>query len=648
MTRAPGRFLVSSRGSNGLYTIQDRPSHPTLALKDEPMEVMRPKPSSTRRFRLGRSVRRWGACLVLATTFWPAARGPARRGPWTSAARSCRSSPTTASSATGRTPRPARPAFGSTSRSRRSARRDPVIVPGKGDESEVILRVTSRDPDEVMPPPQVETVADPRAGRTAEALDRRGGDVGETLGLRAAATVRAPGGPGARLAASIRSTGSSWPGSRRRGCTPRPRRERATLIRRVTLDLTGLPPTPAEVDAFLADPAPDAYETVVDRLLASPHYGERMAWDWLDAARYADTNGYQGDARADHVALARLGDRGAERATCRSTSSPSSSSPATCCPARRREQKLATGFCRNHMINGEGGRIAEENRVDYVMDQAETAGDGLARPDVQLLPLPRPQVRPAHPARLLRPLRLLQPDARSTGGGGDRQTPPVIELRHERAGDEARGSSTHSLREAVKAVEAMEQKLFPRAAGKPASDSPKATVLKPEIVALLKVPAGQRDRGQLEQLEKHWAGRRAAYAALLKSPARGHRRARRLRQTIPRVMVMEDMPKPRETFLLVRGSYEKPAEKVTPDVPARSARRCRPARRGTGSAWPAGWSRRDNPLTARVTVNRAWQQFFGIGLVKTPEDFGVQGETPVAPRAARLAGDGVRPHAAGT
>src|SRR5690606_39116362 len=68
-----------------------------------------------------------------------------------------------------------------------------------------------------------------------------------------------------------------------------------TLIRRLSLDLTGLPPTPADVDAFVADESPDAYEKVVDRLLASPHYGERMAWPWLDAARYADTNGYQGD-----------------------------------------------------------------------------------------------------------------------------------------------------------------------------------------------------------------------------------------------------------------------------------------------------------------------------------------------------------------
>src|SRR5439155_14761288 len=79
------------------------------------------------------------------------------------------------------------------------------------------------------------------------------------------------------------------------GLAPAIEADRRTWIRRATLDLTGLPPTPEEVDGFLADPASNAYEKVVDRLLASPRYGERMVWEWLDAARYADTNGYQGD-----------------------------------------------------------------------------------------------------------------------------------------------------------------------------------------------------------------------------------------------------------------------------------------------------------------------------------------------------------------
>ncbi len=155
--------------------------------------------------------------------------------------------------------------------------------------------------------------------------------------------------------------------------SPSPEAEPARLLRRVTLDLTGLPPTPTEVEAFVAETQPGAYERVVDRLLASPRYGERMAWEWLDAARYADTNGYQGDNERtmwpwrnwvikayndnlpyDQFLTAQLaGDL---------------------LPNATDEQKIATGFFRNYMINGEGGRIAEENRVEYILDQVETVG----------------------------------------------------------------------------------------------------------------------------------------------------------------------------------------------------------------------------------------------------------------------------------
>src|SRR5262249_9810100 len=159
----------------------------------------------------------------------------------------------------------------------------------------------------------------------------------------------------------------------REGLAPAEQAARATLFRRVALDLTGLPPTSEEVDALLADPAPDAYERLVDRLLASPRYGERMAWDWLDAPRYAHSNGYQGDQDRtmwpwrDWVIGAFNANQPFDRFTIQQIAGD-------LLPAASREQKLATAFCRNHPINGEGGRIPEENRVDYVMDMAETVG----------------------------------------------------------------------------------------------------------------------------------------------------------------------------------------------------------------------------------------------------------------------------------
>ena len=103
-----------------------------------------------------------------------------------------------------------------------------------------------------------------------------------------------------------------WRGSRQDGLRPSPEADRATLLRRLSFDLTGLPPTPEEVERFLADRSPDAYERLVDRLLASPHYGERWAQHWLDLARYADTDGFEFDqARPERLAVPRLGRRGA-------------------------------------------------------------------------------------------------------------------------------------------------------------------------------------------------------------------------------------------------------------------------------------------------------------------------------------------------
>ncbi|MBM4076441.1 MAG: DUF1549 domain-containing protein, partial [Planctomycetes bacterium] len=152
-----------------------------------------------------------------------------------------------------------------------------------------------------------------------------------------------------------------------------PEANKTTLIRRVTLDLIGIPPTLEDVDDFLSDKSPDAYERVVDRLLASPRYGERMVLDWLDAARYADTNGYQGDGTRTmwpwrEWAINALNEnKPFDQFTIEQLAGD-------LIPNGTLDQKIATGFHRNHPLNGEGGRIAEESRVEYVMDRVETTG----------------------------------------------------------------------------------------------------------------------------------------------------------------------------------------------------------------------------------------------------------------------------------
>jgi hypothetical protein len=152
---------------------------------------------------------------------------------------------------------------------------------------------------------------------------------------------------------------------------PSPEAEKDILIRRVSLDLTGLPPTPAERDAFLADTAPDAWEKVVDRLLASPRYGERMAFRWMEAARYGDSNGYQTDGPRDMwrwrdwVIDAFNSNMPYDRFTIEQLAGD-------LLPNATLQQRIATGFNRNHRTTGEGGIIPEEYRVEYVADRAQT------------------------------------------------------------------------------------------------------------------------------------------------------------------------------------------------------------------------------------------------------------------------------------
>ena len=154
---------------------------------------------------------------------------------------------------------------------------------------------------------------------------------------------------------------------------PSPEADRRTLIRRVTLDLTGLPPTPARSGSLShTTRQPNAYEKVVDRLLASPRYGERMAFRWLEAARYADTNGYQTDGDRDMwrwrdwVIDAFNRNMPFDQFTIEQIAGrPAARTP-------RCEQKIATGFNRNHRTSAEGGIVPEEFRVEYVADRAET------------------------------------------------------------------------------------------------------------------------------------------------------------------------------------------------------------------------------------------------------------------------------------
>jgi len=246
---------------------------------------------------------------------------------------------------------------------------DGIIVPGHATTSVLIKRVTNTDPDERMPP------ADSGYSLTDRQIDllRQWIDEGAKWDTHWAYTPPSrPEPPTVSKFEWLRNPIDQFILARleREGLKPSPEADRVTLLRRVTYDLTGLPPTPGEVDAFLADRSPDAYEKRVDALLHSPRYGERMAMPWLDAARYADTHGYHIDSLRgmwpwrDWVINAFNRNLPFDQFTIEQLAGD-------LLPNATREQKIASGFNRNHMINFEGGAIADEYQVEYVVDRVE-------------------------------------------------------------------------------------------------------------------------------------------------------------------------------------------------------------------------------------------------------------------------------------
>ncbi len=244
-----------------------------------------------------------------------------------------------------------------------------ILAPGKSADSKLYQRISATDKARRMPPPYAERTLNEKQIE----LMRRWIDEGAKWEMHwAYVPPQRPDLP------AVKNT--SWPRNpidnfilarlESEGLQPSPEADKATLIRRVTFDLTGLPPTPAEVDAFLRDKSPDAYQKVVDRLLASPRYGERMAMHWLDLARYADTHGYHIDS---HREMWHWRDWliGAFNRNMPFDEFTIEQLAGDLLPHPTLAQQIATGFNRNHMINFEGGAIPEEYQNEYVVDRLE-------------------------------------------------------------------------------------------------------------------------------------------------------------------------------------------------------------------------------------------------------------------------------------
>ncbi len=251
-----------------------------------------------------------------------------------------------------------------------TTKRGPLIVAGDPDKSLVLQRMTHAQPARRMPPPAANKNITPAQIETVRRWIAEGAKFQTHWAWTA--PVR-PDVPTPANKAAVRNPIDAFIQARleRDNLQPTPEADRRTLLRRLSLDLTGLPPTRAEIETFLADKSPDAYEKQVDRLLASPHHGERMAMDWLDVARYADTHGYHIDSHRDMwpwrdwLINAFNSNMPFDRFTRLQLAGD-------LMPDAGQEGKIASGFNRNHMINFEGGAIPEEYLVEYVADRAET------------------------------------------------------------------------------------------------------------------------------------------------------------------------------------------------------------------------------------------------------------------------------------
>lgn len=458
----------------------------------------------------------------------------------------------------------------------------PSILPGKGAESYLVHRIKGLNDEPKMPEKK------PALSAEQTALVVRWIDAGAVWPDSAAGGATAdvthwsfkqparPPEPAVKRAEWARTPIDRFVLARleKEGLTPSPEAARATLLRRVHLDLTGLPPTPGEVDAFLADKSSDAYEQVVDRLLASPAYGERWGKHWLDGARYADSNGYSIDGAReiwkyrDWVIDALNRDLPFDQFTIEQLAGD-------LLPNATVEQRIATGFHRNTMINQEGGIDPEQFRIEAVLDRVGTTGTVWLGLTVACAQCHNHKFDPISQKDFYRLYAFL-----------NNQDEPTLRL--PTAGE---SQKQRAIREQITGLEL---ELAPLGTSQDKEVQARAAALRKQIATL------KKQEGAVGVS----------------------------------TMVLAERKVPRESFVFVKGDFTRRGEDVTPGtlsaLPPLKADATDPKKvnRLDLAKWMVS---PENPLTARVQVNRVWMRYFGTGLVETENDFGTQGTPPTHP-----------------
>ena len=406
------------------------------------------------------------------------------------------------------------------------------------------------------------------------------------------------------------------------GLSPSAEAQRPTLIRRAALDLIGLPPSIEEVDAFVADRSPDAYERLVDRLLASPHYGERWGRHWLDLARYADSNGYTRDfgrqiwKYREWTIEAINRNQPFDQFTIEQIAGDM-------LPAATQEQLVATGFHRNTLINEEGGTDQEQFRVEAVVDRVNTTGAVFLGLTVGCARCHTHKYDPLSQTEYYQLFALLN--------NCDEPTIEVPSRLQVEAGELTRRDG---IRGQIKRLEEEVEKQRPELES--AQRAWEATVT-PEQRARLPGPVQvafdmkfeARDAANKKTIEDHFRQLEVARQAM---PLLQEIFAlREIEPKIATTMILRERDQPRETFVHKRGDFLDHGAKVAGDVPAVLPPVDKSGEQATRLDFARWLVSADNPLTPRVVMNRDWQKFFGRGLVETEDDFGTQGSPPTHP-----------------
>ncbi len=508
-----------------------------------------------------------------------------------------------------------------------------AIVPHKPDESELIARIMSTDETEMMPPASLQK---PLTAIQKDLLKRW---ISEGASYQMHWAFAAPEKivpPNTTQGGWVRNGVDPFVLARleKEGMSPSPEADRRTLIRRVTQDLTGLPPTPGEVAEFLADSRPDAYEHLVERLLRSPHYGERMAIDWLDAARYADTHGYHIDSGRDmtrwreYVMDSFTNNRPFDQFILEQLAGD-------LLPNATVEQQIASGFQRNHMINYEGGAIPEEYHNAYIVDRVNTFGTVFLGMSISCGQCHDHKYDPFTQKEYYQLYSYFHNVPENGLDGRKGNAPPYVQFPtnmqtdRRKELDAAIVSQEEKLssdpQELADARTKWEQEVTAQTDANGEAKPPE------EILQVIRVPVEERTPEQTKKLRDYYAEKVSPLVKQWREELKKLKDDRQnLEYQIPSAMVMQEMAEPRETFVLVRGQYDKKGEKVTAAVP--SLFPPLPEGAPNNRLGLARWLlTKEHPLTARVMVNRYWQLFFGTGLVKTTEEFGSQGDLPSHP-----------------